>query len=60
MKWVSQSEFRIVFLSEPSVEMVCCESDVKYTPTELKGTHQTNAVAGVLQSLFIGNKLSFL
>ena len=52
MKWVSQSEFQIVFFSGPSVETVYREDDVKYTPTELKGTHQTNAVVGVLQSLF--------
>ena len=32
----------------------------KYTPTYLKGTHPTNAVVGVLQSLFIGDELSFL
>ena len=31
----------------------------KYTPTCLEGTHLTNAVAGVLQPLFIGDKLSF-
>ena len=38
------------------MEMFLC----KYTPTYLEETHPTNAVAGVLQSLFIGDKLSFV
>ena len=71
MKRVPQSEFESFCVNSfPSwvkfegnvlgTDFQCERFLRKNVPTYLSRTHHTNAVVGVFQSLFIGNKLSFL